>query len=349
MPSYFVTVCGGFETVCEEEIAERLPGVRNMWHVYGRVFFDYDGPPSDVLKLRSVNRCYAYVAELKNVPPQRHALEQMREWIAGLSLDEAVALSLRARGVELCDVPSFRVTAQRGGEHEYRSPEIASYLGAGVVQRYGWPVDLEGYDIEVKAHLSDDWLVVGVSLTDYSLHRRDRLRSGHAALKASVAHCLIRIAAPQAGELLLDPMCGSGTIPIEAALSWENLRVVGGDVDPEALARAQDNVAYTQARVTLVRWDARRLPLPSATVDVIVSNFPWGRRSGSHRANRALYPPVLKEVARVLRPGGRAVVLTLEKRLTEGVVAQIDRLSIRSARGVSVSNLRPSVYELQKR
>ncbi len=64
----------------------------------------------------------------------------------------------------------------------------------------------------------------------------------------------------------------------------------------------------------IARWDARRLPLESASVDTVVTNLPFGVKTDSDELP-LLYTGVLAEVARVLRPGGRAVILSADRDL----------------------------------
>lgn len=74
------------------------------------------------------------------------------------------------------------------------------------------------------------------------------------------------------------------------------------------IAAARTNVTRS---AQLARWDAKRLPLRPASVDALITNPPYGRQ---HRAAslRRLYREMAREYARVLRAGGRCVVLTSE-------------------------------------
>eukprot|EP00329_Picozoa_sp_Boothbay-MS584-11_P000110 1382_2 len=45
----------------------------------------------------------------------------------------------------------------------------------------------------------------------------------------------------------------------------------------------------------------------------MVVDLPFGRRHGSHRQNQSLYPRALRECARVVRVGGKAIMLTMDK------------------------------------
>uniref|UniRef100_A0A7S4BBR4 Ribosomal RNA large subunit methyltransferase K/L-like methyltransferase domain-containing protein n=1 Tax=Chrysotila carterae TaxID=13221 RepID=A0A7S4BBR4_CHRCT len=64
------------------------------------------------------------------------------------------------------------------------------------------------------------------------------------------------------------------------------------------------------ARVELMQGDARRLPLLDESVDAVICDLPFGRMHGSEEENVTLYPAVVHELARVLRKGGKAVLLT---------------------------------------
>ncbi len=84
-------------------------------------------------------------------------------------------------------------------------------------------VDTRHPDLRINVHLHRDEAVVSLDLSGDSLHRRGyRKQPVEAPLKENLAAALlIRAGWPEVAErggALLDPMCGSGTLPIEAAL-----------------------------------------------------------------------------------------------------------------------------------
>lgn len=90
-------------------------------------------------------------------------------------------------------------------------------------------------DLRVNARLSKNRVVVSIDLSGDSLHRRGyRLKQGIAPLKENLAAGILLRAGwtqiAKEGGALLDPMCGSGTFLIEAAL-------IAADIAP-GLARA---------------------------------------------------------------------------------------------------------------
>lgn len=84
-------------------------------------------------------------------------------------------------------------------------------------------IDLENPDVRINAHLHHDQLTLGIDLSGESLHRRGyRLQAGEAPLKENLAAAILTrvkwswLAAQ--GAPLIDPLCGSGTLLIEAGL-----------------------------------------------------------------------------------------------------------------------------------
>jgi len=76
-------------------------------------------------------------------------------------------------------------------------------------------------DVRVNVYLHQDEATVSLDLSGDSLHKRGyRMNGAQAPLKENLAAALLMLAGwPQAeGRCFLDPMCGSGTLPIEAAL-----------------------------------------------------------------------------------------------------------------------------------
>ena len=100
------------------------------------------------------------------------------------------------------------------------------------------------------------------------------------------------------GVRLLDAGCGDGALVCEAAA--RGAEVTGIDPDEAMLITARTRAANAGVRATFLEGRAERLPFPDASFDMVVSItvLCFVPDAGS----------VLREMARVLRPGGRLVL-----------------------------------------
>jgi tRNA (guanine10-N2)-dimethyltransferase len=130
-----------------------------------------------------------------------------------------------------------------------------------------------------------------------------------------MARALVNLSRVEPGEVLLDPFAGTGGTLIEASLL--GVRALGLDVDPRMLAGARLNLPGAE----LALGDAALLPLRAASVDAVVSDLPYGQsvRIRGESLER-LYDGSLAEVARVMKPGRRAVIVT--HRPIDGIAAR---------------------------
>jgi SAM-dependent methyltransferase len=127
----------------------------------------------------------------------------------------------------------------------------------------------------------------------------------------------VRHADLRPGEVVLDVGSGGGIDSILAARRvGSSGRVVGLDVLDEMIERARGHAASAGVGewTEFVRGEMEAIPLPDASVDVVISN---GVINLSPRKSR-----VLAEIRRVLRPGGRLCVadLTVENELPPEVM-----------------------------
>ena len=85
-------------------------------------------------------------------------------------------------------------------------------------------VDKENADVKIFLYLTNDKAALYLDLAGAPLHRRGyRLATGEAPLRETLAAALLRMSGWDRRQPLIDPMCGSGTIAIEAALWSANI------------------------------------------------------------------------------------------------------------------------------
>jgi ubiquinone/menaquinone biosynthesis C-methylase UbiE len=134
-------------------------------------------------------------------------------------------------------------------------------------------------------------------------------------LALGVGHPLRHAAIPP-GATVLDLGCGAGIDTLLAArAAGPGGKAIGLDMTPEMIGRARRNAAAAGLdNVEILEGLMEDIPLPDASVDIVVSN---GVLNLSPRKSR-----VLAEAFRVLRPGGRISIadLVLDEALPEDVL-----------------------------
>lgn len=109
----------------------------------------------------------------------------------------------------------------------------------------------------------------------------------------------VSIARIRPGERVLDVASGSGDLA--RAFAARGAEVWMSDINGPMLARGRDRMLDAGRRALAVRCDAERLPFAGAYFDCVSVGF--GLRNMTHK------DAALAEMARVLRPGGRLLVL----------------------------------------
>ncbi|XP_038968071.1 THUMP domain-containing protein 2 isoform X5 [Rattus norvegicus] len=175
---------------------------------------------------------------------------------------------------------TFRISCRCSGSIRkvVTGQEAGRVAGLALMRQFGWKADLRKPDLEIFMHLSDAYSVVGIPLLRVPLASRTYLQT--AGLRSTIAWAMASIAEIKAGALVLDPMCGLGTILVEAAEEWPDVFYVGADVSDSQLLGACDNLkaAGLAHRIELLKGSVADLPLPAQSVDVIISDIPFGKK-----------------------------------------------------------------------
>jgi putative N6-adenine-specific DNA methylase len=229
---------------------------------------------------------------------------------------------------------ALRVTCRSSRLHHQRA--VAERVVRAIGDRLGLIPPLQTFDDEgtsslpqlVLVRMVADLCTISVDSSGELLHRRGyRLATARAPLRETLAAALLLAAGWDAVSPLVDPFCGSGTIPIEAALFargnapghqrffafmnwptfdktlWNALRDIPpaprGGSPPRIFASDRDGGAIRAAQANAARagvggdieFSCRAVssidPLPDP--GWIVTNPPYGKRLSSNRDLRNLY------------------------------------------------------------
>ncbi|AZB73117.1 THUMP domain-containing class I SAM-dependent RNA methyltransferase [Synechococcus elongatus] len=221
------------------------------------------------------------------------------------------------------------------------------------------PIDTERPDLLVRVHLAQERCSLSLDSSGSSLHRRGyRPAVGLAPLKESLAAALLQISGWDPSQMLYDPLCGSGTLPLEAGLmalqvapglfrdrfgfeSWcdfdaqlfDDLRqqaqasrrkalpapIWGSDRELEVVDQAIAN-AENSGLAEQVYFSQLDLSEVVAPADsgVVICNPPYGERLGSDSDLGAFYKQ-LGDVLKQQFKGWTAFVLSGNKELARAI------------------------------
>lgn len=339
----FAVAAAGTENVAAEEL--RACGALEISIVPGGVWFQGDKETlyRANLQVRTITRVTRLLREFAAIH-QQMLYSQVRRvrWEDYLNPQRTLAVFTTMEGQNRRqtessfrrDRPERRPPARRAGIHhsQFASLKIKDAIVDRLRQEQGERpnIDTENPDIRVDAHFTKGRCLLCLDASGKPLNQRGyRLQTVEAPLRETLAAAIIQLSGWDGTVPLIDPMCGSGTLVIEAAMIASN-RVPGGqrnsfgftkwpdydpelwgriqrearegvrppaapifasDINPEAVRMAQSN-AKRAGVADLIQFsvrDAQELLPPEGAPGMIVTNPPYGERIGEEQDLKGLY------------------------------------------------------------
>ncbi len=207
-----------------------------------------------------------------------------------------------------------------------------------------------GKKVQVEFFILKDKATIMIDTSGIGLHKRGyRTEANDAPLRETLAAALVKLSRPRENVLTIDPLCGSGTIAIEAALLvtntapgikrsfagedlvffddaiWGRAReeavslqrtwggsIYGYDIDPKCIEISRQNAKRAGVE-TLVKFDVGDVRKFKSPVDeargTIVTNPPYGERMSDRKEAELLYKDMGRVFAKEV-PSWQIYVLT---------------------------------------
>ncbi len=186
-------------------------------------------------------------------------------------------------------------------------------------------VDLKHADIRINVHVQDTFFTISLDSSGESLHRRGYRKHAHeASLSEVLAAGMVLLTGWKGEEPLYNPMCGSGTIALEAAMiasklypgitgrtySFQNwpdydallfermleslpepvdlkVPVIASDADPAAVRMSKNNArGIEMEKQLIIRKENFLQSEPSEGEGLVIMNPPYGERLETENINK---------------------------------------------------------------
>lgn len=308
----------GLEMVVKQEV--QALGFEEIVVSDGRIEFSADliDIPKANLWLRSADRVLLKIAEFP-----AHTFDDLFEQTTALPWEEWITQDGR-----------FTVNAKSHKSVLKSARSCQSIVKKAVVERLKTAYQLDwfpetGGEFTIQLALVRNSALLTLDTSGAGLHKRGyREEAGEAPLKESFAAGLVQLSFWQPDRLLIDPMCGSGTILIEAALIGRNiapglhrefaaegwpaipaeawaearheaqkailpsgdLQLQGYDIDPASIEIARSNAAKVGVADDIVFEvkDVKKLWIDQE-FGIVITNPPYGIRLAEYQNLNAIY------------------------------------------------------------
>jgi tRNA (guanine6-N2)-methyltransferase len=320
---FYLMTMPGLESIAFSEVRAKEPDAEQVKFARGVALFRSSASPASLVELRTTEDVFSVLVHITGLQHSKDALRVLHSATLHADLGEALKAWRRAHHGQM--PKTWRVVSQMNGRYDFRRVDAGDSVTSALRKNMPQGMRLvdDAADMEFWLWLSGGLALVGVRLSDAMMrHRVYKREHLPASLRPTVAATMAWLSRPTSEDIVLDPLCGAGTLLIERALLAEYKDMLGGDIGEEAVKMARCNARIASVDVHLRTWDVRSLPLESASVTRILTNLPFGKQIGTREENKDLYVATLRECERVLREDGLMVTLTSEDRLWDTLLRE---------------------------
>ncbi|GAB6088819.1 THUMP domain-containing class I SAM-dependent RNA methyltransferase [Spirochaeta dissipatitropha] len=288
---FFASCIPGTEPVLEQELREL--GIENGTQQHGGMSWQGSRTAAETIagKLQTASGLFIKIGSFKvSALPELLKKTSKLPWPEYLSGEEEIEIR----------VSCFRSKI-------YHSTAAAERIKSGLEQCLGKLPEKSSHDAEkqeqhsvprrrISAKIEHNLCSLNISIGQPDLHKHGyRLETAKAPLREDLAAGVLYACRWSADLPLVDPFCGSGTIPIEAARlarrRGENPAIYGCDRDAGAISMSRNN-AERAGEIESILFSCQSVSDLRNSFDksgLILSNPPYGKRVNSSRDLRNLY------------------------------------------------------------
>ena len=333
MAEFISTFITGFQSVVESDLTQRFPKIKILGLYDGLIHYRFDGDSRELEKIIYFNNTFFVLKSMKG---------------KGLNFNSLVGSVCSSKNYFLVNKGSFRIRFVQENQFAKVDKSLSRRAEEYVLANSKLKLDRLSPTNEVWFSIRREGFAFCGELITKREFTEKNLNKGE--LRPEIAYFLCCFADVQPSDIILEPFCGYGSIPVQLVKKFHFQKLYISDIEEERLELTKARKQIAQAPEGLIDCrtaDALSLNhINDNSIRLIISDPPWGFFEDIGDI-KDYYNKMFKSFSRVLSPDGRMVILSARKEELEQTVCA-NGFKIKNSLHTLVNGKKAGVYLISR-
>lgn len=307
MAEYVSSFITGFQDVVKKDLVQRLPSCKVISIYDGLVHYQYAGNSRDLEKIIYFNNTFFVLKTWKG---------------KGLNFHSMVGAVSSEKKYYLINKGSFRVRFSQENQFTKVDKNIARRAEETVLQNSRLTLDRLSPTTEIWYSIRREGFAFCGQLITKREFTEKNLNKGE--LRPEIAYLISSFADIQKDDVILEPFCGYGSIPVQLVKKFHFSKLYASDIDNEKISmNGQKKQLKNNPCLDLRQADAFNLShIEDKSINLVITDPPWGFYEDIGDV-KTFYKKMFASFDRILKDEGRMVILSARKEELEEVISEL--------------------------
>ena len=329
MAEYISSFITGFQEVVENDLPKRIPGVKILNVFDGLIHYKYDGNSRDLEKIIYFNNTFFVLKTMKG---------------KGITFPNLVGAVCSEKKYYLINKGTFRIRFIQENQFAKVDKSLTRKAEENVTRNSKLTIDRLSPSTEIWYSIRREGFGFCGQLISKREFTEKNLNKGE--LRPEIAYLICCFANIQKEDIIAEPFCGYGSIPVQLAKKFRYGKLYASDIDEEKISLVKEkkqlkNNEYVKVDVQ----DAMKLSwLQDKSVNRIISDPPWGYYEDIGDV-KEFYINMFNSFKRVLKDNGQMIILSARKEEIEKAASEMN-IQITDSLHTLVNGKKASLYKM---
>ncbi len=307
MAEYVSSFITGFQDVVKKDLVERLPSCKVISIYDGLVHYQYAGNSRDLEKIIYFNNTFFVLKTWKG---------------KGLNFPSMVGAVSSEKKYYLINKGTFRVRFSQENQFAKVDKNIARRAEETVLQNSRLTLDRLSPTTEIWYSIRREGFAFCGQLITKREFTEKNLNKGE--LRPEIAYLISSFADIQKDDVILEPFCGYGSIPVQLVKKFHFSKLYVSDIDNKKISmNSQKKQLKNNPCLDLRQADAFNLShIEDKSINLVITDPPWGFYEDIGDV-KTFYKKMFASFDRILKDEGRIVILSARKEELEEVISEL--------------------------